>query len=145
MGILLAAYHRMTVNFTDLDATAPTEVGNVQAYAEISTSGSLQVDSNLADGGDGSVTFQDASFDDSLDVIGRPLQLQANQVFRDTVDAVGGGAVLGSDTWGGMPADPEFFARNEVQSNVSVELDNVNDPGVVVQIVGQHIYGVQEA
>lgn len=153
-GVMLAASHVFNVGLVDLDNTAPTEVGRVYALAEVSTAGVIQVGTDPTTQGQPSTeiagrdgNFDAASnprFDDSLDLIGRPLTVEMWQGFRDAVDQAGGGANNQQDRWDGVPADPVFHPRDEVEYNTRVGLDNVHDPGVIMRVNGQHVYRVEE-
>lgn len=152
-GVLLYAYHRITPNFIDLDDTAPTEVGRYAWWTEISTAETIQVEIGQTIGGQAGTnttgtnfdTFARTDMDDSVDLIGPPLHGEANQGFRDAVESAGGGAAIPPVQWEGQPADPRFHPRDSIHLSAHLGLDNVHDPGVTLQVAGQHIYGIRES
>lgn len=128
-----------------------TEDGTVGGVVEVSASPSQTTvgllrtnDTNELDSDDAAVGF--ASREDSIDLVGRPLMAVTGAPFSDSATGMGGGGNGGGhDQWegdyfpGGVGA---FHPRDELFMNGQLHFWNVDDAGVHLQLIGQHIYGV---
>lgn len=148
--VLLSASHRLTVS----GVSTSTADGTVRAEIEVSASPSLQAASEVVlDGGVADVTGDfnigngGQTFDDSIDVLGRPLLAIGTSPFSDGGSGVGGAGTAGEDSVelrNPPGAMAEFHPRDELFVNGVIEASNVSDASITVEYSVQHIYGVVE-
>lgn len=144
---LLSADHAL---MTYINSTM-TEDGTVRTRVEISASpsitgpGSNSPSPQIYDGSSGSQVQGNASHDDTIDIVGRPLQATGHGPFSDTATGMGGGGSAGEDSVyvSQLPAEMgRFHPRDELFANAEIVAWNVDDAATHVEIVGQHVYGV---
>lgn len=146
--VLLEVQHRLSVYANSTE----TEDGTVVAAVEVSADPALsdvtetaaEQDTDSID--DGDVTG-DASMDDSIDNVGRPLVAMAGAPFSDTSTGVGGAGTEGSDRYDSTvwPAEfGEFHPRDELFLNGRLVAWNIDDAGIHIAGSIQHVYGVVE-
>lgn len=147
--VLLEAQHRLSCW---QNATA-TEDGSFRVYAEISTAQALelpdvaQVETAEFPPGQGGEDNLVGSVDssDGIDLVGRPLAATAGGSFYNSANGAGGSGSSGedsyeSDYWPGETG--RFHPRDELNLNLRFEASNIDDAGVHIDLVGQHLYGV---
>lgn len=145
--VLLSAHHALVAQINSTE----TADGSVRAAIEISSDPAL-TDATRFSGkqtnSDQDGAFSgDEGFDDSIDIIGRPLIAQGTGPFSDGSTGVGGGGSAGEDSVEIRAAPAEFgrfHPRDELFVNGVTEVDNVDDAGIHLQITGQHVYGVRD-
>ena len=148
--VLLAAYHRLSPEINSTE----TADGSMRCAVEISASPALseptgqaasQADTDIS-GGTGDFDGV-ANFDDTIDIVGRPLSGTAYAPFSDGSGVGGGGSADGDQYRLDMaPAEfGRFHPRDELFLNGRTEVDNVDDSGVHLMVAGQHVYGVRES
>lgn len=147
---LLSAQHGLNV-YQNSTATAD---GTVRAYAEVSSSPSRSILPGITtaslqgDTTDGAgVVGGQASFSDTIDVIGRPMEATAHGPFSDGATGVGGGGSAGSDSVEVHNPPTEmarFHPRDELFVNGRFNVWNISDAGIHITVVGQHVYGVAD-
>lgn len=142
---LLEASHRIVV-YQNSTATAD---GTFAAGVGISSSPartSVEATTTPNSGDDIEGAFVARSYkNDTIDLIGRPLEAVATGPFSDTATGVGGGGAVGTDEViiGSLPEQiGQFHPRDELFLNGRVRGWNIDDAGVHVGFKGQHIYGV---
>jgi hypothetical protein len=146
--VLIEAQHALVAEINSTE----TADGSVRAAVEISADPSLSPATRAA--GKQTNDAQPDSFsgttgfDDSIDLVGRPLVAQGTGPFSDSSTGVGGGGSAGEDSVEIRSAPAEFgrfHPRDEVFVNGITETDNVDDAGIHLQISGQHVFGVVES
>lgn len=144
---LLTANHKMSV----FSNSTQSEDGAVVAAVEVSADPSLTAVTNFAanasqsDIPDSDIVDGQATQDDTIDLLGRPLVAMAGGNFSDTATGVGGAAGEGRDeVYVSMPPAEfgRFHPRDELFLNGKFRVWNVDDAGVHVSITAQHVYGV---
>lgn len=143
--MLLTADHRMEVFVNSTE----TSDGTLRVFAEISASPTVQsvqfaVTTNSF--GDDAIVGRVAQ-DDSIDIIGRPLDATGHAPFSDGASGVGGGGSAGDDQVKVVhpPAEfSRFHPRDELFLNISFEQWNLSDASTHAVVTGQHVYGVTE-
>lgn len=140
---LLYAEHSISVypNSTE------TADGQARGYAEVSASPALTMSGEIQTGDDIETAnvVGEAEFDDTIDLVGRPLQAVGTGPFSDGSTGVGGGGSAGEDAVEieHLPEEAgRFHPRDELFLNGVLEAWNVDDSGIHLDLVGQHIYGV---
>jgi len=143
--VLLAAHHALSVMVN----STQTADGSVRAAIEVSADPSRALPTLRAQGQTGGDLDGDvdgtASFDDTIDLVGRPLIGAATGPFSDGSTGVGGGAAAAADRYDIQMAPAEFgrfHPRDELFLNGDLSVDNIDDAGVHASISGQHVYGV---
>jgi len=143
--VLLSAHHALSVMVNSTE----TADGSVRAAVEVSASPSRstvtlraqdQTGSDLDGDVDGTGTF-----DDTIDLVGRPLIGAATGPFSDGSTGVGGGGAAAADRYEMAMAPAEFgrfHPRDELFLNGQFEADNIDDAGIHASVSGQHVYGV---
>lgn len=145
---LLRAQHRLSVY---ANSTA-TEDGSIRGAVEISTSPALQsvfdLDATermpISDRTDVR-RFNGVSTEDSIDLIGRPLEGQATAPFSDDSTGTSGGGSSGEDSYsldGFTDPVARMHPRDELFLNGVLEASNITDQAIHMDVVGQHVYGV---
>lgn len=144
---VLEAQHALSVQPTGTQ----TADSATRAIVEISSSPSSSVSfsapaSEMGAVGDQSgltVEFLDR-VDDSLDVLGRPLEAMAQGPFTDGTNGLGGGGGPGHDSLETEPHDFILDRRDEMFLNGAVESQNLTDGPATFSVVGQHVLGINE-
>jgi len=150
---LLEAQHRLSV----WQNSTATEDGSIRVYVELSTSSVLElaevsnVDANDNLDGD-STKGQEAPVgqsesDDTIDVIGRPLAATGHGGFYNAANGAGGSGSAGEDSYESdyFPGEyGRFHPRDELNLNFYADISNIDDAGIHIDVVGQHVYGVVE-
>lgn len=150
-AIMLQAAHSLTVY---LPSTATAD-GSIRASVEVSANPSLAVAHDLNVAQTSPVADQQGSlpadalefelhFDDTRDVLGRPLQSQGGGGFSDGATGVGGSAGNATDSDRFEPVDFDIDDRDEFYANGAVEVSNTADQGAAAVLTGQHVYAILE-
>lgn len=145
---LLAAVHAL-VAFINSTETADGTLGvgvEISSSPSLSSVGNLKTAAQDADVDNANIVGL-ATNDDTIDIIGRPLQAVAHAPFQDSASGVGGAGSAGRDrTTLDSPPGPiaEFHPRDELFLNGQFDVWNVDDAGVHLNVMGQHLYGVVE-
>lgn len=150
---LVRAIHVLEAGITSTE----TADGTLRATMEISTSPDRKVANEVAGQGtgisgefNGGGSITDASalgerlvFEDSRDLLGRPLTALAYGPITDGTNGVGGAGTAGTDRVDiEDPIGFDLHPRDEMFVNGAVEVANVDDTSVVFSLYTQHVYGV---
>jgi hypothetical protein len=146
---LLHADHRLSV----IPNSTETADGTLKAAVSVSASPALSdatrtaAQANQGSFGGSAPVVGQANQDDSIDIVGRPLLAFATGPFSDGGTGVGGGGSEGGDNYSTdvFPAEyGRFHPRDELFLNGRIVTYNIDDAGVHVDGVIQHVYGVIE-
>lgn len=148
VGRLLKAAHRMVVGIT----STQTADGTVRGAVELSSSPSIKVTKRSEGGGgeqiadvDGNMNvWQGSRQSDTFDLVGRPLDAIGYGPFSDGASGVGGAGTSGEDETDVRPIDWEMDTRDDMFLNGVIEASNVADSSIVMEVTGQHVYGIHE-
>lgn len=147
---LLNADHRLVV----ASPSTQTADGTVRCSVEISSSPARQAsfpvepfDALDDQGGDFPISAASGiTAEDTIDLIGRPLEAVAHSPFSDGATGVGGSGSSTDDnvTLDALP-DPvaEFHPRDELFLNGSLDVSNISDGSIYFAVILQHTYGVK--
>lgn len=139
----MGGWHRIVAYINSTE----TADGTLRTVAEVSTAASpqwgLALSTNTIEGS----VVGDSDSDDSIDLIGRQMKAVSTGPFSDSSTGVGGGGTAGTDEYsmGPLPgAAGRFQARDDLFLNVRFDAWNVDDAGIHLELVGQHVYGINE-
>lgn len=140
---LLEAEHAMEVYIN----STSTEDGTFRVMAEVSASPARQVAGLLATNDFTGDVVGGTTYDDSIDIVGRPLAATATAPFSDPGGTgVAGGGSAGHDAYTLRTAPAEFgrfHPRDELFLNAATVSWNNDDTGTHFEVTGQHVYGVR--
>lgn len=144
VGELVTASHRAVLQPTG------TQTADSAAFlhAEISASpGKSQFEGTLAPFADASGDFNGdvlVDWDDSADLVGRPLSVMAQGPFTDGTAGLGGAGSPGEDTVEASPLGFDMDRRDELYLNGRIGAQNIADGPVTAIVSGQHVYSIEE-
>lgn len=140
---LVQGSHLVTV-YQNSTSTADGTVAAGVGISASPTRKSVEAATASADSHEGSIVARFYT-DDSIDLIGRPMEAVSYAPFSDGATGVGGAGGIGRDEVEihDQPGElGRFHPRDELFFNGRIKSWNIDDAGVHVSVKGQHVYGV---
>lgn len=154
LAVLMWAEHHITAYFASTASADSTIRAAVEISAaperevvdELGTAGNVSLDSDISGGGQFTLEVDEGLGGvQSADLIGRPMQCTGFGPITDGTNGVGGAGTEGQDWWEGQPAaDPTFDARDDVFTNMVVQISNASDLSAHIEVSVRHVFGVME-
>lgn len=143
---LIAASHRLTIQPTGTQTadSAAAMVLEVSASPASAVAGESTGTFSAFDDTSGEVLDQQSEFDDTADLVGRPLNVMGQGPFTDGTNGTGGGGSAGEDAVEVRPMRYLVDSRDEFYINGWWGIQNLADGPLTGAFTYQHVLAVRE-